>query len=288
MSPVAHLLAVGGNSQIVYYQAQTRELLGVLDYPEGRIEHVSFSRDGTWLVAAGGEIGKSGTVVVFDVETGKRVGNFDKHYDTVLSAAVSPDNATVAVGGTNAKVRAFDAYTGSKSYELLGHNDWIQAVEFSPDGLLLATADRAGGLYVWDSENGREMHQLRGHSAGVTALSFRPDSQVLASTGKDGTVRLWNMESGGQIRQWAAHSVASLGVEFAANGQIGTCGADGLTRLWDQEGKKLREFESQGDWVYSLAFTPDTAQIVAGTFSGTLALFETATGKLLGKLSTAP
>jgi WD40 repeat protein len=168
-----------------------------------------------------------------------------------------------------------------------GHNDWIQAIEFSPDGLLLATADRAGGLRVWDAENGREMHNLRGHTAGITALSFRADSQVLATTGKDTTVRLWHMESGGQIRQWAAHGVASLCVEYAHNGRIGTCGADGLTRLWDEAGKKLQEFPSQGDWVYRVAFTPDAAELVAGTFTGKLAHFETATGKLLGILSTS-
>lgn len=288
VSPVADLLAVGSNEQIIYYQAKTREIMGVLDYPEGRVEHLSFSKDGTWLVAAGGQAGKSGTVVVFDVESGKRVGEFDKHYDTVLAAAVSPDNGMIAVGGTNAKVRVFDAFTSAKMFEVVVHNDWINSVEFSPDGLLLATADRAGALFVWESDTGRDVHNLRAHAGAVTGLSFRADSQVLASSGKDGTVRLWNMENGTQIKQWPAHSPATLWVQFAPDGRLATCGADGFSRLWDQNGQKLREFSDQGDWIYRVAFTPDAKELIAGAFTGVLAMYEAETGKILGRLSTAP
>ena len=46
-------------------------------------------------------------------------------------------------------------------------------------------------------------------------------------------------------------------------------------------------FPSQGDWVYRVAFTPDAAELAAGTFTGTVALFETATGKLVATLSTS-
>ena len=73
----------------------------------------------------------------------------------------------------------------------------------------------------------------------------------------------------------------------ARDGRIGTCGADGLTRLWDQSGKKLQEFPSQGDWVYRVAFTPDAAELAAGTFTGAVAMFETATGKLVATLRTS-
>lgn len=287
-SPNADLLAVGGDAQIYFYQAGARKLLGALDFPEGRIEKLAFSGDGTWLLAAGGHTGKSGTAVVFDVETGARKGTFDQHYDAVLAAGVSPDTGLVAVGGTNSKVRVFDAYGKTKAYELTAHNDWIEAIEFSPDGTLLATADRAGGMFVWEADTGREIHNLRGHNGGVSDLSFRADSQRLVSTGEDGTVRLWEMDEGRQTRQWQAHSGVCLSVEFAPDGRLATCGADGQIRLWDQEGKHLRDMPRQDDWVYSVDFSADAKSVVVGTYKGSVAFFETETGKELGTISTAP
>ncbi|MEP0844333.1 MAG: hypothetical protein HRF43_16665 [Phycisphaerae bacterium] len=287
-SPNADLLAVGGNGQIAFYQLSTRQLLGVLDFPEGRIEELVFSGDGTWLLAAGGQTGKSGTAVVFDVETGARKGAFDRHYDAVLAAAVSPDTGLVAVGGTNAKVRVFNSYGGSKVYELTAHNDWISALEFSPDGTLLASADRAGGLFVWEADTGREVHNLRGHTGAVKGLCFRADSQMLASAGADGSVRLWDMDEGRQRKQWGAHDGAALSVRFSPDGRLVTSGADGQVRIWNQDGKNLRDLPRQDDWVYRATFSADAKAVVAGTYRGAVAFFETDSGKPIATLSTVP
>ncbi|MFQ5412105.1 MAG: WD40 repeat domain-containing protein, partial [Phycisphaerae bacterium] len=135
---------------------------------------------------------------------------------------------------------------------------------------------------------GREVHTLRGHTAAVTALAFRADSRLLASSGGDTTVRLWEMENGRQIRRWNAHAGAVLDIAFAADGRIATCGADGFARLWQQDGKKLRDYPKQADWLYSIAFTPDATRLLAGCWSGDVLIFETGTGKILGRLSTAP
>lgn len=287
VSPEADLLAVGAGGRIRYFDTKTHQFLGALEFPEGEVERLTFSADGTWLGVAGGRPGKSGTVLMYEVETGQRLGPFDRQYDTVRAVAVSPDGFMVAVGGSNSKVRVFDVFDRSKLYEITAHNDWIQAVEFSRDGLWLATADRAGGLFVWESDTGREVYRLPGHPGGITALAFRPDSLTLASTGEDGLVRLWNMEDGRKTKQWRAHSSASLDVTYASDGRLATCGSDGVAKMWDPNGTELRTFPSMGDWVYQVAFTPDAQQIVAGSWTGALAIFEAETGTVLGTLTTS-
>lgn len=287
-SPVAPLLAIAGNGQIFLHHTDSRDLLGVLEYPEGRVEELAFSDDGSWLIAAGGRAGESGLVIAYDVETGEQAGKFDQLYDAALAAAVSPDAGFIAVGGSHKKVRVFDTLDSSLLFEITAHNDWIQSVAFSPDGLLLATADRAGGLHVWEADTGREIHQLRGHTAAIRGLSFRADSQTLASCSRGGTVRLWELENGRQIRHWKAHDGGALDIAFTFNGQLATCGADGTIRMWQQDGKKLREFAKQNDWVYRLTLTPEAKQIVIGTWTGDVILFDTATGEVQGKLSTSP
>lgn len=286
--PSTPMIAVGGNEQIILYDAEALKPKAVLDFPEGRIEQIAYSADGLLLIAAGGRAGESGTLVAYDTESMQRTGQFDRLYDSALAAAISPDGGFIAVGGSNRRVRVFDSFDGSRLFEITAHNEWIRATAFSPDGLLLATADRAGGLFVWESDTGREVHALRGHTSGVTAVAFRADSLVLASCGDDGIIRLWEMENGRQIRQWNAHAGAVLDLAFATDGRIATCGADGFARLWQQDGKKVRDYPKQDDWLYSIALTPDATRLLTGRWNGDITVFETATGKRVGKLTTAP
>ncbi len=53
-SPWAPLVAVAGQQQIVLYNTDTAQLLGVLPFPEGMPHVLKFSRSGTLLLAGGG------------------------------------------------------------------------------------------------------------------------------------------------------------------------------------------------------------------------------------------
>lgn len=283
VSPTAPLAAASGTREILMYDLETRRLLGALPF-DGTPEDLEFSIDGRVLVCAGGETGKSGVVVAYDVRTGERLGEYGQAYDTLLAVALSPDGAIVAAGGPSRKVRAYDTDGGSLLYEITAHNDWIYALAINEYGDLLATGDRAGNLFVWESDTGREVHVLRGHAGAISGLSFHGETDILASASEDGTVRLWEMEDGRQIRSWGAHDVGSLDVSFAADGRLATSGADRRVRVWQQDGKRLANIENLSDWVYRVAFAAKGAQVVAGTWDGALGIWEAASGKSLGTL----
>lgn len=285
-SPVAPIFAVRGNRQILIHHANEAALLAALPFPEGRVNELQFSADGLWLLAAGGQAGKSGVVVLFDVITGRRLHEVGKQYDAVLAAAIDPYRELVAVGGTNRTVRVHDLLTNQRAWEIKKHNDWITALAFSPDATLLASGDRAGGLFVWEAETGRLVHVLRGHGGAIHDLAFRPDSQSLASAGADRTVRLWDMKSGKQLKRFNAHAVQTLSIDFAPDGRICTGGADGRAKLWKPDGGALRTLEPLGDWVYETCFADAGRLIIAGTWTGELYLFNAADGKLLRKLDS--
>src|SRR4029453_17494566 len=59
-SPWAPVVAVAGQKQVILYQSETGELLGILPFPEGIPYVVRFSRNGSVLLAAGGRGGHSG------------------------------------------------------------------------------------------------------------------------------------------------------------------------------------------------------------------------------------
>ena len=287
-SPTAPLAAIGSDRQILIYNLDTLQLMGALPFEEGDIFTLSYSVNGELLVAGGGEEGHSGCAVIWNMRTGERLGKFAEGYDTVLAADLSPDHRLLAVGGPNMKVRVISTADGTELYKLDPHTDWIYAVKFSSDGELLATADRAGGLYVWQATTGRLAENLRGHEGAIHALTYSADSSVLATAGADGTVRLWDTWSYKQIRSFNAHGGGVLDVAFAANGELVSTGIDGATKRWGQDGKELATYEALPDWGYQAVFGDGDKLVLAGTWTGEIAVWNKDTGERAASLSTNP
>lgn len=287
-SPVAPIIAVSGYRQILVYHLDDHRLLAAWPFDEGRACDLSFSPDGVWLVAAGGDAGKSGLAVVFDVATGARVAEVGRQYDAVLSAAIDPYRELVATGGSNRKVRVHDLMTNEQAYEIDKHNEWITALSFSPDATLLATADRAGGLFVWEADTGRLVHILRSHDQAIHDLAFSRDSNVLYSAGDDGKVRMWNMDNGKLTKQFGAHNGATLTLDVAPDGRLCTGGADRLLKLWKPDGSAIKQLPPLDDWIYAACFGANGKLVIGGTWTGGIQVFSTDTAEPLWQFDTNP
>jgi WD40 repeat protein len=287
-SPWAPLVAIGQHHQIVLYNSKTQRLAAVFPFPEGTVASLKFSRDGEILLVGGGRGGQLGRAVGYSVKTGERLFEVGQEYDTVLSADLSPDRSLVALGGPSKVLRVYNTSDGSLVYENKKHTEWVTSVSFSPDGVLLASGDRNGGLVVWEALTGREFYDLRGHKGMITDLSWRPDSNVLASSSEDNSIKLWEMQKGEQLKSWNAHGGGTQSVRFAKDGRLVSTGRDRVAKLWDQNGKQVRQFEKFPDLALQADFTLDDQAIVAGDFSGQVRLFNAADGKPLGDLRANP
>src|SRR5262249_14849207 len=208
--------------------------------------------------------------------------------DEVLAADISADQTQIALGGPSKMIRVYSTKDGSLVREIKKHTDWITALEFSPDGVLLATGDRNGGLFVWEAYTGREYFSLRGHTAAITEVSWRKDSNVLASASEDTTIRLWEMENGNAIKNWGAHGGGVQSVKYGPDGRIASCGRDKVARLWDGNGASQRTFEAQPDIALRVAFHHDSSRVITADWSGQIATYNAADGKVLGHLSANP
>jgi WD40 repeat protein len=287
-SPWAPLVAVAGVKQILLYNSDSAELLGVLPFPEGQAHVLRFSRSGTLLLAGGGRAGLLGKVVVFDVKTGKRVAEVGDELDVVLAADINDNHTMIALGGPRKVVRVHAVKDGALLHEIKKHTDWIYAVEFSPDGVLLATGDRSSGLFVWEAETAREYLALRGHTGAVTDVSWRLDSNLLASSGEDGAVRLWEAQNGGQVRAWTAHGGGAAAVKFTHDGRLVSTGRDKITKVWDGNGGQQRAFEGHADLGLKVTFTHDGKRVAAGDWTGEIRLWDAADGKRIANLAMNP
>lgn len=287
-SPWAPVVALAGHKQVLLYDLNDFTLAGVLPFPEGTINVLKFSRNGTLLLAAGGRGGQSGRAVVFDVKTGKRVFEGGSEFDAVLAADISPNHSLIALGGPKKLVRVYSTQDGELQYELKKHTDWITALEFSPDGVLLATGDRSNGLIVWEAETGREFYVLNGHGGTITGISWRVDSNVVASCSEDGTVRLWEMNNGTQIKNWGGHGGGAGSVQFLRDGRLVSTGRDRVTKLWDQNGTQVRAFPALADLGLRVTYAETNGFVLAGDWTGTLKVWNAADGADRATLVTNP
>ncbi len=287
-SPWAPLAAVGGQKQILLYNTDTLDLIGVLPFPEGEARVLKFSGNGGLLLAGGGHAGKSGKVVLWSVKTGERILEVGDENDSVLAADVSPDQTQVALGSSSKVVRIYSTKDGKLLHEIRKHTDWVTSLEYSPDGVLLATGDRVGGLFVWEAFTGREYFSLRGHTAAITEISWRPDGNVCASASEDGTVRLWEMENGNAVKSWGAHNGGAESVRYGHDGRLATAGRDKLVKVWDGAGNAQRTFDAVADVALRTAFTHDGGRVIAGDWTGQVMVWNGADGKAVGQLTPNP
>src|SRR6185295_6504547 len=130
-SPWAPVAAVGGQHQVLLYNTETLDLTGILPFPERRPTILRFSRNGSLLMAAGGQGAKIGRVVLYDVKSGDRATEIGEEFDQVLAADLSPDQGMVALGGPGKLVKIYGTKGGDLEHSIKKHTDWVTALEFS-------------------------------------------------------------------------------------------------------------------------------------------------------------
>jgi len=282
-SPRAPLVAVAGHEHVALLDATSQKPLGYLPFPEGQPNVIRFSLDGRVLMVAGGKPVQAGSVVLFDVKSGKRLTSIGDETDAVIAADLSPDQQLVALGGSGKTVKVYGTADGKLRYKLEKHTDWITSLAFSPDGKRLASSDRAGGIHLWDAAGGGILLSLSEHKAAVRALAWRADGRLLASGGEDGLLIWWDANDGWPVvNKPNAHPPARpegqygklpngvLALAFGPKGELLSAGRDRQVRLWKADGGPLKHFPSEKALPLQTAISFDGAVLLGGDDSGTL------------------
>ena len=287
-SPWSPLIAVGGQMQVALYHSETGKLLGIIPFPEGEPQSITFSRDGRLILIGGGRHSAFGCAVLHDIATGNRIAKVGDELDIVLAADISDDNQLIAMAGPQKIVRVFETLTSNLKYEQKKHTDWIYCVRFSPDGLLLATADRASGLVVWESQTGRLFQELAGHKNEIRSIAWRPDSMALLSGSLDGTIKIWDMNEGKLIKSWDAHGGGVGAIAICNDGVIASTGRDNKVKIWDGAGNAAGEMPPLVEAGHEVAITVDSKQVAVGDWAGNVRMWQRATPTVEKLLSANP
>ncbi len=162
--------------------------------------------------------------------------------------------------------------------EIVNSKEKITSIDLNTDGSKLAGVDEDGNLYIWDVKRNfaaTKYNILRGKFNDVLAVAFVPNSSDVIVGDQKGEIRIIN--NGIPRRTLSGHTSQIEQIKFNHSGTfMATASKDKTLRLWNM--KELKEQPmvlSNNDWVWSMAFSPDDEQIMAGMHSITTGLLKT-------------
>ena len=170
-------------------------------------------------------------------------------------------------------------------------NPGIRTVVFSPDGEFLATSDFAENLSLVDQKTG-VLKALPKQASTANSLVFTPDSKSLLCGCSNGCINLVDLQAGTsqKILETPGERVVTIALSTNGNRLVAVTW-QGRAHVWDFPSRQLLhkldvvEPENVGRTpAEGLAFAPDEATFVTGTFGRTLRIWNANTGEMLHDL----
>jgi WD40 repeat protein len=289
------VLTTGDDGLIRRWDAATGRELGECVGYAGRT-HSAYSPDGRF--AAVGDA--RGRLDLWDAKTGKRLQELRHEGKAVLNLAFAPDCKTLAVGLSDGELHFWDVPSGREGNTLRwpAKQNWTFAhtLRFSPDGRSLIVSEYPNHTWLWEIATDKVV--WRGEGECASALS--PDGATLATASVGPWVHFRDTATGEERGKFRLNSTAPerLGsvitaLAFAPDGRrVAVAVMDGNVHLCDApSGDEARQFLAvtpsksrfahhfgHGNYVSSLAFSPDGRCLLTAGSDDLVRVWEVATG----------
>jgi WD40 repeat protein len=248
---------------------------------ENGVKSANFSADGSRMVT----VSRGNTAQLWDVQTGKALGEAMTHEGAVYSAIFSADGSRLVTASGDKTARLWNAHTGKAVGESITHEDSVRSAAFSADGSRVVTASGDKTARLWDAHTGKGLGEAMKHANTVYSAVFSADGSRVVTASRDKTARLWNAYTGEALGEAMAHEGPVYSATFSADdSRVVTASGDKTARLWNAyTGVALGEVMTHADEVRSAAFSTDGSRVVTASWDKTARLWDAHTGKGLGE-----
>lgn len=179
-SPDGSWIAVAQQRQVTLWETATG-VSKTLSGHQSLVQSIAFDRDGRRVVSAD----RSGSVRVWDLDTGKQLLTLGDSLGSPTTLAASPNNRLLAVGTASGTVRIWKMPSRELLHDLRlfqrsTSSDGVTALAFDASGKWLAMGQESGVVSLWEPDSGRLVRQLPQRSSPVDFLAFESEATLVA------------------------------------------------------------------------------------------------------------
>jgi WD40 repeat protein len=246
------------------------------------IYRIALSADDRTLACSG----ENGSLLLWDVRTGKLLKELIGHVGHVIGVAFQPQGTLLASSSFDSIVKLWDVTTGECIHTLTDHTQLVWSVAFNALGTQLVSTSFDTLVKLWDVETGCCLQTIQAHSRAAVEGLFSPDGQFIVSSSQDLTVRIWaavHPDDWQCIKVLQGHQNSVWSIALNSTGTILiSSDHDGVLKFWDVESWQcIKTISSIPKACRTIAFYPETDLLVSGGEDSQIRVWNFETAKCL-------
>jgi RNA polymerase sigma factor (sigma-70 family) len=193
------LFLAGQEGALGLWHWQTEKEPRFLDAPKMLFMGGCFTPDGKQMISgAYTEVfpATDETLILWDVETGKRIRSIWKVPVGVSSVSISPDGTKLVVSNWDKPLLyLIDFQTGEVLKEMKSSARGVLETIWSPDSRFVVAggSERDSAICLFEASTGEQIYVFRGHHSGIGPIRFSIDGQSIFSAAGDATILQWDI-----------------------------------------------------------------------------------------------
>jgi len=181
----------------------------------------------------------NGTVVIWDLSTGKVFDEFIAHEGNLASSAVTLGGQLAITINQEGSLRSWSLATMGVSRFANLHTGEVYGLAYSPDNMQAISVGHDGQIKLWGRNEHTELASLDPQIGPIMSCAISPDKRLWALGLSSGEIRIWNAEQQTFESSLMGHKDGISSIAFSPNGnQILSASWDMKLKLWSLE--KLR------------------------------------------------
>jgi len=267
ISPDNHRIVIVTNS---FIQAWNIDKSAPLFFLDGQIKprRALVTNDNRKIITSG----SNPLIVVWDMDTGKKLCKIDIKKAAVQVMAITRDDRSLITGHADGSISKWDIYTGKLKFSISAHSKSCTSLTIIPHENLFASSCIDPPIKIWNLDNGKHVKSLSSIEArGANDLSILTDGKRMVSA--DTRIIVWKLPEGEIENIIGTKDKDPIGINSVSvtpdDRLIITASIDKIIRVWEiTGGNKVDVFIGHNDYIHKVIAMNDGHRLISASFSG--------------------